>query len=293
MQSAAAFDLQLIRTFVTVADHVSFTAAADALNQTQSTISQQIKRLETRVGKPLFERSTRVVVLTYEGTILLDYSRSMLRISDEAYHKINAPELSGKLRIAACDDLTTYWLPQALKRFRRMHSNVRLEVHVGLTDPMVAMMQDQRLDLVLGKQMVGAAQGEVLATEQLVWAGDISTLKGVTDPIPLALFPDGCVYRRAATEALAQAERSWDVVCTSPSLAGLQAAVDAGIAITPMVDKFIDDMQVVGRHVLPDLPKVELALFTPINRKLSPQATLFCELLRQISMTPFNLVCSS
>ncbi|MFL5027895.1 MAG: LysR family transcriptional regulator, partial [Microvirga sp.] len=72
-------DIDQLRTFVAIADTGSFTRAAEIVHKTQSAVSMQMKRLEDRVGKPIFERDGRLSKLTDDGERLLDYARRIVR----------------------------------------------------------------------------------------------------------------------------------------------------------------------------------------------------------------------
>src|ERR1700729_1050995 len=84
-------DFELLRAFVAVADHGGFHRAAERLNLTQSTISQQIKRLELETRRPLFRRTTRSVALTDDGEMLLGDARRLLQLEEAARHRLSAP----------------------------------------------------------------------------------------------------------------------------------------------------------------------------------------------------------
>ena len=74
-------DIDQLRTFVAIADTGSFTRAAEIVHKTQSAVSMQMKRLEDRVGKAIFERDGRLSKLTDEGERLLDYARRIVRLN--------------------------------------------------------------------------------------------------------------------------------------------------------------------------------------------------------------------
>src|SRR6266436_76318 len=81
-------DFELLRAFVAVADCGGFHRAAERLNLTQSTISQQIKRLELETKRPLFRRTTRSVALTDDGEMLLGDARRLLQLEEAARHRL-------------------------------------------------------------------------------------------------------------------------------------------------------------------------------------------------------------
>ena len=84
-------EFELLRSFVAVADCGGFHRAAERLNLTQSTVSQQIKRLELETKRPLFRRTTRSVALTDDGEMLLGDARRLLQFEEAARHRLAAP----------------------------------------------------------------------------------------------------------------------------------------------------------------------------------------------------------
>jgi DNA-binding transcriptional LysR family regulator len=80
MDQSGMLEFELLRSFVAVADCGGFHRAAELLNLTQSTVSQQIKRLELETQRPLFRRTTRSVALTDDGEMLLGDARRLLKL---------------------------------------------------------------------------------------------------------------------------------------------------------------------------------------------------------------------
>src|ERR1700723_852481 len=97
-------DFELLRAFVAVADCGGFHRAAEQLNLTQSTISQQIKRLELETKRPLFRRTTRSVALTNDGEMLLGDARRLLQLEEAARQRLGAPHLSGTVRVRLVEE---------------------------------------------------------------------------------------------------------------------------------------------------------------------------------------------
>jgi len=124
----AALDLDQLRTFMAIADSGSFTRAAEAVNRTQSAVSMQMRRLEERLGKPVFKRDGRVSRLTDDGERLLGYARRMIRLNDETLAAFDDHELSGAVRLGTPGDYAARFLPEVLARFAR--SNPLVEVSV-------------------------------------------------------------------------------------------------------------------------------------------------------------------
>src|SRR4030088_1230041 len=97
-------DFELLRAFVAVADCGGFHRAAERLNLTQSTVSQQIKRLELETKRPLFRRTTRSVALTDDGEMVLGDARRLLQLEEAARHRLAAPRLSGTVRLGVVEE---------------------------------------------------------------------------------------------------------------------------------------------------------------------------------------------
>ena len=97
--STASLDIDLLRSFVAVADSGSFTAAGELVARTQSAISVQIKRLEELLDARVFERTSRSLALTPAGERLLGYARRMLALHDESLRAVTEAPGAGELRV--------------------------------------------------------------------------------------------------------------------------------------------------------------------------------------------------
>ncbi|HVI28836.1 LysR substrate-binding domain-containing protein [Hansschlegelia sp.] len=275
------FDPDLLRAFVTVADCGGFSRAAERLNSTQSTVSHQIKRLERQAGRTFLNRTTRALSLTEDGEILIGYARRFLQLIEDATEHLGSPKLGGVLRFGASDDFAAQCLPEILSRFRRIHPDVHLTAEIGVSRALVERLGAGDLDLALVRRPAGETGGEVVFRDRIVWAAapDLRLEPGA--PVPLALFPQPCVYRAAALGALERAGRAWEVVYACPSLAGVQAAVRAGLGVTPLAGRFLGSGLVRADGVgLPDLPDVEFALYSVASKRVAPAARVFGELVR-------------
>src|SRR5438045_4733045 len=93
--SIQMLDLELLRSFVAVVDAGGFTRAGERVHRTQSTVSQQIRRLEAEFGRPLLHRDGKRIRLTEEGERLLSYARRMLTLAEEARDVVSRPTGDG------------------------------------------------------------------------------------------------------------------------------------------------------------------------------------------------------
>jgi DNA-binding transcriptional LysR family regulator len=256
-------EFDLLRTFVAVADFGGFHRAAERLNLTQSTVSQQIKRLELEAGRPLFRRTTRTVALTDDGEMLLDDARRLLRLEEAARNRLTAPRLSGTVRLGAVEEIAGGSLPPALGRFAGLHPNVKLEVQIGVSSELIGQLDAGRLDVVFAKRPRGTSRGRLAWREPLVWAAaeTFDLVPGAA--LPLALYRENSVSREVALDVLGKTELVWQIVYTSPSLTGVRAAALAGLAVTPLpASAVVAGLRVIGEDSgLPRLPDLEFAIF--------------------------------
>src|SRR5258708_39308701 len=100
----ALIDIDQLRTFIAIAETGSFTKAAEFVHKTQSAVSMQMKRLEERLGRPIFTRDGRASKLTEDGERLLDYARRIVKLNVEALAAFSTAELTGRVRLGLPGD---------------------------------------------------------------------------------------------------------------------------------------------------------------------------------------------
>src|ERR1700681_172711 len=279
-------EFELLRSFVAVAECGGFHRAADQLNLTQSTVSQQIKRLELETKRPLFRRTTRTVALTDDGEMLLGDARRLLQLEEAARRRPTSPPLSGTVRLGAGLEGAGGSLPPALGRFARSHPNVKLEVQIGLSSPLIEQLDAGRLDVVFAKRPLGTSRGRLVWREALVWAAAETFELVAGAALPLALYREHSVSRDAALIALRERELVWQIVYTSPSLTGVRAAALAGLAITPLpASAIVAGLRVLGAESgLPVLPDLEFAIYE--KKRSDKAATALATALLALAQGP-------
>ncbi|MFQ1941026.1 LysR family transcriptional regulator [Aeromonas veronii] len=250
-------DPLLLRSFVAIIDTGSFTRAGERVHLTQSTISQQIRRLEQQLGCPLLDRSGRQVVATAEGEKLLGLARRILALLAQAEEQVSEGSLS--LSLGVPEDFAAGAITPVLAAFARDYPEVRLEVESGLSHHIWQRFEAGELDLALVKQTRG--QGAPLASwrEPLVWVDSRDWPARERDPLPLVVFPSEGLYRRQMTEALDGLGRRWRIAYISASLASLQGAVSAGIGVSLLPKRLMPADQLALTQ-WPKVAPVELAL---------------------------------
>jgi len=276
-------DTDLLRTFVTVAECEGFSAAARILNRTQSAVSLQIKRLEDRLGVGLLERSSRSVVLTSAGGRLLPYARRILWLQEEARSAVADDERGELIRLGVSEEHASAHLPKLLPEFASLYPAVRLEITCNITSALVADFQEGLLDVVLGVRHEPTQTGRLLGRERLVWVARHDRSPAGWRTLPLALNPEGCIFRAHALAALGHQERRWEMHYSSRSPTGINVAVQAGLALTVKTPRSVPDgCRIVGvDEGLPALGHVEIELHRAPGQT-SEAFEAFCGLLESV-----------
>lgn len=264
-------DLDLLRTFTTIAELRSFTRAGALLGRSQSAISLQVKRLEVQVGTALLIRDPRRVTMTADGEALLGPARR-LRLNDELVAGIGDDGLDGEVRFGAPEDFATVHLPGVLGRFAHAHPRVMLNVTCDLTLNLIEALESGRLDLALVKrEPAGPDLGVRVWREPLVWAAVGPEVAEGDAPLPLVVAPAPCVYRSRAVAAGERAGLRLRIAYVSPSLAGQHAALRAGLGVAVLPREMVPgDLHIFEPGgALPALPDSEVALLMargPVSR---------------------------
>lgn len=269
-------DPDLLKAFVAVADCGSFTRAAASLNRTQSAVSMQIKRLEERVGAELFHRTKVTVDLSPAGESLLGYARRILSLNDEAVGRLREHKTAGVVRLGVMDDYGTVIVPPLLSDFVAGYPRIQIEMETGLTAAMPGRL-GEAFDLVIAMHPEGRGRGTLLRREQAVWAAGAAHAVEELDPLPVALYPQGCLFRKWAMAALDKARRPWRLAFVSHSLAAVEAIAAQGLAVTVVkAGTFPARLRRLSeRDGLPPLPAADIRLHRASN--LSPAAILLAD----------------
>jgi len=148
------FDFQDLKIFLAVDQYNGFTKAADELGYVQPNITSRIKKLEQRVGFPLFIRNKRGVTLTTSGEIFANYTRKILALRDETEHAIKGLSFpSGTLKIGSMETTSYVRLPSVLSEFQAEFPRIELHIHTGTTNDLIGKTLNYGVDgaLVAGK----------------------------------------------------------------------------------------------------------------------------------------------
>ena len=259
---AVLLDIDQLRTFIAIAETGSFTKAAAVVFKTQSAVSMQMKRLEERIGKAIFERDGRASKLTEDGDRLLDYARRIVKLNMDAVSAFQETALTGRVRLGVPDDYADRYLPEIMARFS--HSNPRVEVTIVCepTPMLVDRILSSDLDLAIITHVEHKGPAEFIRHERLLWVTSNRHSVHEETPIPLALGRPSCNWRQAATERLETQGRAYRVLYSSWNSTAVGAAVLAGLAVSVLPESAIrPGMRVLGpSDGFPPLPSCKIGL---------------------------------
>ena len=256
------FDPVLLRTFVAVAETLSFTRAAEQLQLSQPTVSQQVRKLELAAGRLLVLRDTRAVALTDNGDAMLGFARTILSAHDEAASYFLGSAMRGRLRFGSADDLALTELPQILRDFRLLYPQINLELTVNQSGVLARRLRAGQLDLVFVKQEPDQPEGRLVRRERLVWVAHKSLQLDAAQPVPLIVYQAPSLSRTAAIKALEDVGRTWRITCNTREVNGVMAALRAGMGVAVFPQNMIPtDLAAVPRSFgLPTLGEVDFVL---------------------------------
>ena len=275
------FDTDSLETLVTIIDRGGFTAAGEALGKTQAAVSVIVSRMEARIGKRLLERSRKGVTPTFAGEILIGYARRILSLEDEALAAIGGDEAAGRVRLAVPDDFVDMMVSPLIGAFSRRFPRVQLEMRCDLSFRLEPMLERGEVDLAIITQDPARPLGEVLRREPRAWCAARDHRPELIDPLPLAMFPEGCRCRPDALAALDAMGKPWRIAYTSSHMPGIHSAVNAGMAITILgISSIPKEWRRLGEEEgFPELPHLDIALVVPANASVATKR--FATFLRE------------
>lgn len=256
-------DIDVLRTLVTGIDLGSFAKASDRIGRSTSALSAQMKKLEAQIGKPVLRKSGRGLVLTPTGELVVAYARRILSLNDEVFHTVRHSLPATAVRFGVLEDFGNRTLTNVLRRMSCCSTDLDVQVEVARHSELMERIASGQLDLALAwSNDALETRGHPMARLPLCWFGredsDFKRVPGET--IPLAMLDPPCPLTTLATTRLEKAGIPWRISFTSPNLAGVWAAVDAGIGVTVRTPAGLP------RHLraldgFPALPSIGLALY--------------------------------
>ncbi|GED22324.1 LysR family transcriptional regulator [Halomonas halmophila] len=270
-----------LAAFVAVVEARSFTDAAKRLCRTQSAVSMQIGQLELATGQSLLLRQRHGVIPSAAGERLLPHARRSIQALHDAASLFDDAEASGPLRVGIPEEYAGTAWPKLLGNFQRSQPRVELSVTCASSDRIEAAMDQGTLDLGILVADDDRRSGETLLHDPTWWVMAETLELPESSPLPLVLFDQACWWRQAALDRVGNSGHEWRIAYTSDSIAGVAAAIQAGLGIGVLGRSTLPaGVQPVPTALgLPDLPGSRLVL--SVTAPDAPGATAMINLIRQ------------
>lgn len=263
----SGFDLDQLRTLVAVLDAGSLTAAAPKVFLSQSSVSEQMRKLEARAGQALLVRGKAGVVATPAGERLVAHARAILALSDEAYRDLRGVALRGELRLCITDYFRPGDVARMLRRLNAQYPQVRLHVTIMKSGAIEAAYERGEIDVGISMAIQergatrGRALGALLRREPLLWMASEDAAPALAEPLPLLVLPESCALRQYVERLLSRRGLPYSVAHVASGVAGLQLAVAAGLGVACLNESALGaGMARLQAPSLPALPSVEFRL---------------------------------
>lgn len=274
-------DTALIRTFVTVADRASMTAAANALHLTQGAVSQQVKRLEEVLGCRLFERDRSGLRLTRSGERLFGKGKRLLSLNDEILAEMAGDAVAGQVRLGVPYDLVGTLLAPVLKAYAEAYPQVEISLVCASSPELAAALAAGTIELAVIEEPVGRSAGECLVVDRLVWVGAKGGGARSKRPLPVSMVAETCAFRPVVLEALNEHGLAWRTVFENGSIDATTATVRSDLAVTTWLASTVPaDLDILANDPdLPSLPNFAINLHLP-KHNVAPAVLAFAGHLR-------------
>jgi DNA-binding transcriptional LysR family regulator len=204
-------DLDSLEIFRTVVQEGGIIRAAGKLGRVQSNVTTRIKQLEQRLGRTLFRKQGRSIVLSPEGELLLSYTQRLFRLADEAETALRTEGPRGVLRIGSLESTAGSRLGPLLARYHQQHPGVVVELATGTTGALVQRVTGFELEAAFVSEPFtapGLASQPVYEEELvLVTPRELDTVRRAQDLAgrTLIAFANGCSYRKRIEDWLGAA----------------------------------------------------------------------------------------
>ncbi|MFH0258024.1 LysR family transcriptional regulator [Vibrio rumoiensis] len=283
-------DPVLLRSLIAVVDTGSFTRAADSTHLTQSTISQQIRKLEAQLDCELLVRKKRYATPTMEGERIVSHARRILAMMEEAIAETVSTAEQRPIKLGVPEDFATHELVPTLSLFAKAFPETRLEVKSGMCSDIWTQFQNNELDIALVKHRPDSAHGIAKWSEPLCWIDGYSLHSLDKEIVPLVGLPSTGLYRSEMSHTLDSLGRRWRMAYITTSLSGVGCAVEAGLGLSLLPKRLVTPLHRVLTQDdgLPNIAPLDLILH--VQPQLTNQSKLLAEHLIEACNKIYQLV---
>lgn len=233
-------DIESMRAFVAVVELSSIRRAADQLDLTPSAVSWKIKRLEERVGTPLLIRDGHDLRPTHEGRVVLDDAPTIIQAHDRMVSRLVYPEFTGLIKVGSNEEVGAQRIAAILGRFRQTFPGARVEFVVNQSRLLRPLIEGGRID-VAALQVV---ESELRPDDRVLWYDELRwathrDLPFDDEVVPLITYGENGFYRPVLEPILERHGIPYRYAVTSPSTAGVYAAVEAGLGVAVLPERVL------------------------------------------------------
>ncbi|NTF31224.1 LysR family transcriptional regulator [Rhizobium skierniewicense] len=248
----------LLRSFISVVECGSLSAAAVRLGRSESAISLQMSKLSALIGQPVFDRDGRTLKVSRAGGVLLLHARAIVARIDAARAEM-AQSSSAHFRMGVVQDFVDAVLKPSLAEINQHHAGARISIIVGSTSELLQALSSDRIDAAVCASETASGAPDI--SLPMRWFGEHHHAK--REVVPLIGTSAPCPFMVAAQKALDATGRAWHVVLETPSLESVRAAVAAGLGATCRTEHGMGFLPM-REELLPTLPS---AAYSVIERR--------------------------
>ncbi|KLL12482.1 MULTISPECIES: LysR family transcriptional regulator [Protofrankia] len=255
-------DIAPLRSFVAVADCGGFQRAASSLHLSQAAVSQHVRRLESATGQVLIERQGRGSRLTRDGEYLLTQARRILSLHDETLHRFGL-ETEETVVIGSTEHGAAQLLPFLAAVLEQSLPHYRVRFRIDRGTKLREGLEAGRVDLALLLDLADDPRAWPVGELELIWYSAPTWRRPAqAQPIPVVAFDQPCALRTRALETLAFHAIPAVISAEAIQLAGVQAAVGAGLGVALMATLGQTPEGLVARDDLPRPAPLPLAVWS-------------------------------
>lgn len=270
-------DWDKLRIFHAVADAGSLTHAGDTLHLSQSAVSRQIRALEESLNTTLFHRHARGLILTEQGELLFDATRSMQKRLDAAAARIkdSEEEVSGELRVTTTTGFGSLWLAPRLSKLYEKYPDLKidlmleervLDLPMREADIAIRMKEPSQADLIR-KRMMSVRMRLYATTEYLETHAAFETINDASSHRIICQNPNSAQVAAGATLVQHLFKHDVQSTLTVNNYFGVLQAVLANLGVGVLPDYLAEDFPQLVR-VLPDVESGEVPVFLAYPEEL-------------------------
>ncbi|QDE32994.1 MULTISPECIES: LysR family transcriptional regulator [Shewanella] len=267
--------IELLESFIAIAECGNLSKAADKICRTQSALSLQVKKLEESVGQSLLIRDNKGVTLTESGETLLNYAYKMMQLSSQALDELKDGQNHEVIRFGVPTDFIKCYLNSFLLEFIREFTSIELVIDTDVSGNLFKRLHQGEFDVIVATHWQLPTNGELLFTRRFHWVAASDGKAHQRKTIPVGLYPENCPIRAQVFANHQLSMRPIKVLLSTPSPEALCMAVENDLVVAPVAEfRISDQMQILDpiEYGLPPLPVFNESLY--LNPDTQTPATI-------------------